>query len=234
MKRLVSTIRLDVLLQQRYGLFYAAAFSALVWIAILRALPSHILHIAVPFIIFVDLAIVGFYFIAGMVLFEKDEATLFALVVTPLRFWEYITSKLLTLTILATIVSLLVIITTYGFKFNLLLALLGTVFMSFIALSIGFIAVSPFTSLSNYLIPSQVYAIVLYLPLIYYFGWWKNPIFYVLPTQGSLILLRGAFDPIASWQITYAVLYGIFWVVILAWFARRAFNRYIVAREGVK
>ncbi len=234
MIRLLFAFRFDILLQQRYGFFYGAAFSALVWIGLLQLLPHSTLNIAVPFLLFVELAIVGFYFIAGMVLFEKGERTLFAVVVTPLRFWEYLFSKLLSLTAMAIAVSFVLILTTYGIDFNPIVALLGIVLMSLITLLVGFIAVSPFSSLSNYLIPSQLYAIVLYLPLIYYFGWWENPIFYILPTQGALLLLGGAFEKIALWQVVYAVLYGIFWIVLLSAIARRAFDRYIVAREGGK
>ena len=39
-------------------------------------------------------AIIGFFFIAGTVFFEKQERTLGAVISTPLRFWEYLSAKL--------------------------------------------------------------------------------------------------------------------------------------------
>ncbi|MGB3635622.1 MAG: hypothetical protein WA982_16385, partial [Rubrobacteraceae bacterium] len=79
MSRFASTVRLDLLLQKRYGFFYAGAFVTVVWVALLLPLPDSLLDLAVPLIVFTDLAVVGFFFIAGMVLFEKGEETLFAL-----------------------------------------------------------------------------------------------------------------------------------------------------------
>jgi fluoroquinolone transport system permease protein len=234
MNRVLSTTLLDLRLQQRYGLFYAAAFVTLVWVVVLRLFPADLLELALPFIIFVDLGIVGVYFIAGMVLFEKGEQTLEALVVTPLRFREYLSAKLATLTLLALTISLIVVISVYGFGFNLLWLLLGTTLTSLIALLVGFISVAPYRAISAYLLPSQVYFLPLNLPIIDYFGWWEHPIFYLVPTQGSLLLLRGAFEPLAAWQVAYAIGYQVLWIGVLAWVARRMFDRYIVGRRGGK
>jgi fluoroquinolone transport system permease protein len=232
MSRLLTAVQLDLRLQQRYGFYYAAAFVTLVWIAIVRFLPAWTLSLAMPFIIFTDLATVGFFFIAGTVLFEKGEQTLFAVVVTPLRFWEYLTSKLATLTLLAIVISLIVVVAGYGLGFNLLLLVLGVALLSLITLLLGFIAVSPFNSISSFIIPSQVFLLPLGLPLIHYFGWWPNPIFYLIPTQGSLLLLRSAFESIETWQMIYAVVYQLLWVSVLTWVAGRTFDRYVVAGEG--
>lgn len=234
MSRLGATVRLDLLLQLRYGFYYAAAFVTLVWIALLYPLPASLLDLAVPFVVFTDLAVVGYYFIAGMVLFEKGERTLFALLATPLRFREYLASKLATLTALAMIMSLVVVLAGYGTGFHAAPLMLGVLFTSLVSLLIGFIVISPFDSISAYLIPSQVPMVVMGLPLIHFFGVWESPLFYLLPTQGSLLLLGGAFGtvPLASWQVTYSVLYQLLWVLGLALLARQAFERHVVAREG--
>lgn len=144
MSRLLTTMRMEVCLQQRYGLLYAAAFVTLVWVGLLLQLPHAALSWAVPFVIFVDLGIVGFYFIAAMVLFAQDEQTLSALVVTPLRFWEYLTAKVTTLTALALVVSSIVVVATYGIALNWAMLIAGVVLTSLIALLVGFISVAPF------------------------------------------------------------------------------------------
>lgn len=232
MKRLMSAIRLDLMMQVRYGFLYAAFFSILVWVAVVRALPAGSLETVVPAVVFFDIAVVGFYFIAGLVLYEKGEATLYALVVSPLRFWEYLSSKLITLTLLASVLAVVLVGVSYGFGFNIVFLVLGTVLMSLISLMIGFIAVSPFGSFSSYLIPSQIYATILYLPLISHFGWWESPMFYLLPTHGALRMLSGAFESVTLWEVGYAVLYGILWITVLGWIAKRMFDRYVVGRQG--
>lgn len=230
MSRLIATLRLDVRLQHRYGFYYAAAFLTLVWVVLLRPFSRDVLDIAVPFVIFVDLGVVGFYFMAGTVLFEKEERTLSALVVSPLRFWEYLASKLATLTLLALVISLIVALASYGPRFNLLALATGIVLMSLLTLLVGFISVAPFDSISRYILPSQFYFLALYVPLIHFSGWWESPLFYLVPTQGTLLLLRGAFQPIAAWQVLYAILYQAAWVGGLLLLAHRAFERHMRAR----
>jgi fluoroquinolone transport system permease protein len=188
----------------------------------------------VPFMIFADVAVVGYYFIAGMVLFEKGEATLFALVSTPLRFGEYLASKLATLSALAVVMSLIIVSVSYGFEFDAALLVLGVVLTSLIALLLGFIFVSPFEAISSYVVPSAIPHLIMAVPLIHFFGVWECPVFYLFPTQGSLLLLGGAFGTVslAAWQLLYAALYQLLWVIGLYLLARRTFDRYIVARKG--
>jgi fluoroquinolone transport system permease protein len=232
--RLVCAVRLDLLLQLRYGFYYAAAFVALLWVALLYPLPVSLLDLAAPFVVFTDLAVVGYYFIGGMVLFEKGEATLSALIITPLRFREYLASKLVTLTGLAVVLALVVAAASGGFGFDTGLLVLGVVLTSLVTLLVGFIIVAPFDSVSAYLIPSQLPMVFMALPLIHFFGVWESPIFYLVPTQGSLLLLGGAFDPgsLAAWQLLYAVFYGLVWVIGLGLLARRAFERHVVRKGG--
>ena len=233
MSRLSSAVRLDLLLQKRYGFFYAGTFVVVMWVMLLLFVPDTFLELAVPLVVFTDLAVVGFYFIAGMVLFEKGEATLSALVSTPLRFREYLASKLLTLTALALVISLVVALAGYGFGFNPVLFLLGVVFAAGISALAGFITVAPFGSVSSYLVPSSIVLVLLGLPVFHFLGLWQSPAFYLLPTQGALLLLGGAFVPeLAAWQIAYALVYGSLWIAGLAFLAHRAFERYIVARKG--
>lgn len=234
MSRFLSTMRLDLLQQLRYGFYYAAGFVTLLWIALLYSLPEAVEEIAVTFVVFTDLAAVGYVFIAGTVLFEKGEKTLFALLSTPLRFREYLASKIATLTALAIVMSLVVIGASYGFGFDPALLVLGVFFTSLISLLVGFIFVAPFDSISEYLIPGQLPTLVLVAPLVHFFGIWESPIFYLIPTQGSLLLLGGAFGitQLFAWQIVYSVLYQLLWVAGLALLARWVFDRYIVARGG--
>ena len=57
-------------------------------------MPHHLRPVAEPYILLGDLAIIGFFFVGGIVFFEKLERTLGAVISTPLRFWEYLAAKL--------------------------------------------------------------------------------------------------------------------------------------------
>lgn len=169
-----------------------------------------------------------------MVLFEKGEDTLSALVTTPLRFREYLASKLATLTALAVVMSLVVALAGSGLGFDAILLLAGVVLTSLVSLLVGFITVAPFAPISSYLIPSSLVLTVLGLPIFYFLGFLTHPVFYLLPTQGPMLLLGGAFDPnfLDAWQVAYAVAYPLLWVSGLSLVARRAFDRYVVERRG--
>ena len=80
--------------------------------------------------------------------------------------------------------------------------------------------------------PSVLFTTVISLPLLHYFGLWDTWLLYLHPFTAPLVLLAGAFGPIPAWQWVYGLLYGAGWTGLLLLAARRAFDRYIVAREG--
>ncbi|MGB3682057.1 MAG: hypothetical protein WA990_06175 [Rubrobacteraceae bacterium] len=230
MSRTLVAVRLDLLLQLRYGFYYAAAFVTLLWIAVLYLLPASALKVATPLVVFAEFAVIGYYFIAGMMLFEKGERTLSAVVTTPLRFGEYLGSKLATLTVMASGASLILVLAAYGTGFDAVLLILGVVFISIVSLLAGFVSVLPFDQITRYLIPSQLPLALMSAPLIPFLDVWHNLIFYLFPTHGPLLLLGGAFGthPLAPWQLLYTVLYGLFWISALNLVARKMFTHYVV------
>ena len=232
MTRLLRTLRWDIVFQWRYGLYLATAVSTLVILLVVRQIPAALLDLALPFVIFSDLALVGFYFIAALVLFEKAEGTLLALVVSPLRFGEYLTSKLTTLTGLALVISLLVTLLCYGPAFNWPLLIVAVGLLSCFGLLVGLIAVAPHDTISAFFLPAQVYSLVMAVPLIPFLDFFQHPIFYLWPTYAALLLLRAVFVPLAAWQVGYGIVYQVVWIGLLVWVARRRFDRYIVGRQG--
>lgn len=232
MTRFLSLLRLDFTLQFRYGFYYAALFAILVWLGILQIVPEQNLDIILPLVIFTDLGVIGFYFLAGQIIFEKSEGTLNALVVTPLSFKEYLAAKLVSFTFLAWGTSIIVVLSSRGLQFDFFIFSLGVILMSVITLLIGFYAIIPYQSISSFIIPSQVYFIVLGLPIVHLFGLVKTPLFYLLPTQGALLVLRGAFSTLDNKEVIYALLHGIVWVSILIHLTTNRFERYVVLKKG--
>ncbi|MDO7785721.1 fluoroquinolone export ABC transporter permease subunit [Desulforamulus aquiferis] len=232
MNPLASMLRMDFQLQWRYGFYYAAMVITLVWIALLNFIPEPFIEMAIIVAIFTDLAIVGFYFIAGQVIFEKTEKTLYALVVTPIEFKHYLTSKLASLSFLALIISVVVLLFTYGWHLNMALFILGVISMSLVSLLVGAIAIAPFRSISTFILPSQFYLMILGLPLLEYFGLLKSPLFYLLPTQGAVVFLIASFGSVETRELIFALLNQVLWIVILIWISGIMFERFIVAGNG--
>lgn len=231
MKRFRAALWLDLRLQRRYGFPYAALFSTVVWIVFLRLFPDDLLPLAIPFLLFSDLAIIGYFFVAAQVLYEKDEATVFSLATTPLRFREYLASKLATLTLLACAAGLiLLVVSGVAGRVAWLPLVGGLIATSLIATLAGFLTVAPFRSISGFLLPGSLPLVILGLPIFAYAGWIESPVFYLLPTQGALILLAAGFRSVSGAEAAAAVGGTLLWVALLAALTRPAYERFIVRR----
>lgn len=234
MTRLRAAFGLELRLLRRYGFLYAAAFTGVLWIALLLVMSPDLRDVAAPFVLFGDMIVVGFFFIAGSLFFEKTDRTVFAQVVTPLRFGEYLTAKVAALTALSTVLAFAILIPVHGLGFDHGLVLLGVVLAGVLLLLVSFTTAAPYATITDWLFPASFWLLVVSLPVLHYSGVWEHPVLYLIPTQGALILFGAAFgqlDP-AAWELGYAVAYQVLWIGVLALLARRVFDRHIVAGEG--
>ncbi len=232
MNRLASTLAWDVRLQLRNGFYYAAAFTALIIILVFSQLPLAEMKWVLPALLFSNLMVGTFYFVAGLVLLEKAERTLDAQIVTPLRPGEYLASKTLSLTGLALAENLLIVWLAYGADFRFLPAMGGMALISVFYTLLGFAIVIRYDSINEYLLPSFIYMLLIQLPMIDYFELWQNWIFYLHPMQAPLLLLKAAFLPIPRWEAVYGILYSALWTGLLMKWSRGAFRRFVITREG--
>ncbi|WP_457134597.1 fluoroquinolone export ABC transporter permease subunit [Mycobacteroides abscessus] len=233
MSRYLTALRLETLLQHRQKFLYAGIFSGLIWLAVLLPMPHGLRPVAEPYVLVGDIAIIGFFFIGGTVFFEKQERTLSAIVATPLRFWEYLAAKLTVLLAISVFVALVVVIVVHGTHFGLAPLLAGVLLGTLLMLLVGFITSLPFESVTDWFMATVIpLALLLIPPVVHYSGLWPNPVLYLVPTQGPLMLLGAAFDQIqlAPWQFVYAVLYPLIWLACLCRLAKTMFTRFVVER----
>jgi fluoroquinolone transport system permease protein len=221
--RLYATLWCDVRLQARNGFYYAALFVLLVWVLILTQLPLPDLGHILPALINT------FYFVAGLVLLEKGERTLHAQVVTPLRIWEYLASKVTTLTLLSLAENLILVGFIFGTGFRLLPLLAGMASASAILVLVGFVSVARFSSINEYLLPSVVYTSLITFPMVPYLAGWDSWLLYLHPMQAPLVLMQAAFQSVEPWQAAYGLLYSglSIWLALL--WSQREFRRFVVA-----
>ena len=98
----------------------------------------------------------------------------------------------------------------------------------------GFIVVARYDSINTFLMSAVLYTAVLSIPVLDYFGLVNTPLMYLHPIQASLILLKGAFQPIPLWQVVYGIFYSLVWIGLLYWLSQRAFYRFIILKRGVR
>ncbi|MDY6917522.1 MAG: hypothetical protein SVP26_06195 [Chloroflexota bacterium] len=233
--RTVACLKNDVRLQFRHRFYYVYLVVTALYIAILLLLTEGARYTLLPVIVLTDPGLVGFLFIGGIVLLEKGDQTLQALFITPLRLHEYLVAKVISLTLLAIVATLVIAIAVAGFSFNVALLVLGVGLTSFFFTLIGIVAVSRFNTLSEYVVFAGFGVnIVLLLPLLEYFDLMTTPVFYVFPTTASLLLLQGAFQSqsLSAGELAYGVLSLVAWTALAYLWAYRWFNRYFIIRTG--
>ncbi|MBN2086190.1 MAG: hypothetical protein JW748_13305 [Anaerolineales bacterium] len=234
MKRLAATLLCDVRLQVRNGFYAASVFIVAVWGALFTRIPNVDVTAVWGGMIAANLMITTFYFIGGLVLLERDEGSLAARSVTPLRTGEYLGSKVLTLTGLAVIENTLLTLLLAGLGFFRIgagfpLLILGAVLISVLYCLAGFAAVARYRSINEFLMPSILYTFGLGLPLVDYFGLWRSPLFYLHPLQAALGLMRGGGELPSLGAAAYGLLYPAAAIIVFAVLARRAYRRLILS-----
>lgn len=235
MDRLLTSVRLELTLQYRQKFLHAGIFSGLIWLAVLLPMPPRLRSVAEPYVLAGDIAIIGFFFIGGVVFFEKQERTLSAIISTPLRFWEYLGAKLIVLSIISILVALTVSTVSHGDAYRVLPLVTGVLLGTLLMLFVGFTTSLPFTSVTDwFLIATIPLSVMLVPPVVTYSGLWPNPVLWVIPTQGPMLLLGAAFDQISldAAQLCYAVAYPLLCLIGLSWAAKATFNRFVVERSG--
>lgn len=213
MRTFINLLKWDLVLLAKYGILPVAIGIGVLYIALIYILniPPNIIAL----LIFSDPSMMGFIFIGVMVLFEKQAGTSSALVVTPLRPWQYLLSKSVSLTIPALIVSIAM---TYASResANLLLVIVAVFLTSVLFLLLGFIGAQRVRTFNQYILIIPMFIAPFCIPIIDYFGLWESPLMWIIPTQSSLILLKAAFVEVAVWKQLLSV-FILLLSIALAW-----------------
>ncbi len=225
-------IKWDLILEVKYQIVTIAAIVTVLYCSIFLWFDMSQMKEVVVFFIFSDPALLGFMFIGAMVLFEKSAHTLSALVVTPLRVHEYLWSKALSLTFIALVCSTAMAIAAFRFHFHFGYFFLAITLTSFFFIFFGFIGVARVKSLNHYLIILSTFLIPFFLPFFNYLGITDNWLFYLIPTQGSLILLDASINdmPIPKGKILYANACLLVWIIISFFLAKNAYIKYLIKK----
>ena len=236
MSNLKTMLRWEFLLQSRYKIIHISILSVILSFLSTQALPAIASEEFHVLLLFFDSALVGIMFIGALVLFEKSENTLQALVVTPMSTHDYLLSKIISLTILSVASALIFMALNFvfnGTEFNILLLILGIILTSVMLILIGFILVSRVNSINEYLLSMMMAFLGLsFPPLLHLSGIYENVLFYLWPTQASFILIGGVFEEIETWELAYSVIYLVFLIGLLFFLAKKAFYKHIIMKGG--
>ncbi|WP_091835165.1 hypothetical protein [Marininema halotolerans] len=230
-----ALLRMDIQFQYRHGFYWVYLLVSILYAWLLHTLPEAYQAKGSVFILFTDPAFLGAFFIGAILLLEREQDILRNLSVTPLTLSQYLTSKVLSLALLALASSFAILLPIYHLQFNVLPLLAGVGLTSILSTLLGLILAVRSRHLVSYLFSSPIFAIPMYLPVIFFFwkspsAWWIN----LLPGTASLTLIQGGFQSLHPTQLFFSILILIGWILPFWYWAAHAFRAHILLRFGGK
>lgn len=214
MNALLNALRWDVTLQARNGFYWASAFLAIVVGALLLSVPESVrAHPAawVPAVLATNLQITTFFFVAGLMLLERDEGTLHALAVSPFSPGRYLAMRIISLTALGAAETLAVVWIGFGTGGSWTPILAGTLGLGVIYTGLGAAIAARYDSVNTLLLPASAFVTVLLLPLLPHFGLAPREPFWVHPVEPAMVLLRTGYAVTPVSEMVYGVVGCVVW-----------------------
>lgn len=228
MKRFLALLQLDALLVNRYQIISLSVVVTALYAGLFYALNENWESFPkiVLLCVFSDPAVLGYMFLGALILFEKTDNNLAALAVSPLRPAQYLWSKNLVLTLVALVFSYALMFVAYGWNFNYGYFGLGIVLASLFFTFVGFISVSFFDTFNKYILGAVFFIMVMNLALLNFLELTDDwLIFYLLPSQGVLILLEASVEAMPAWKIAYALISLPIWITAAYFMAKKTFTQ---------
>ena len=208
---------------------------ALVWLSSPTSL-----HRTVPMAVLFVVGGSTLLYVVAMILLERDDGTLEAVTVSPLRPWEYLSAKVCSLSALAVLEGLVLAggamawldpASLGGGAVPLLL--LGLAALGVLHTLVGIVVVVRYSRIMEALMPMGLVALFFQVPALYFVGALPSPLALAIPSAPPAMFIRAAFVPLAGWEWAYAVLGTTAFIVAAAYWAHRAFVLHIV-HAGVR
>ena len=215
MKELGIFLKWDSILFYRNRLFHIAVIIAVMYTGIFFLLkPLGNLTYMLIVLIFNDPVVTGYIFGGVIWLFDKNQNTLQAVSVLPVNRYDYLLSKILILSLLSVMVSLVMALAIRGLDFNWIHLIFSVFLASFMFSATGFTVAALSRNFNEFLFYSIPVFIFSAVPLLYLFGIGKILYIVILPTTGCVEILRASFMAMNSWYLVVMYSLLIFWTVI--------------------
>jgi len=214
--RFLNLLKTDLKFQYKQGFHGIYIGITLLYILILTLIPREWLPMVVPLLVFTDPSALGLFFIGGVAMLEKEQGIMDYIEVTPITFTEYVLSKVLTLSALATVVALIITIgaqmeTTVNYWY----LCMGVFFTSVFFIYVGLWIVIRCRNLNHYLMRMIPYLLVLGLPCVSILGFSYSWLLWIFPSVAGFNLIYGAFHAYPMGLMNGWLAYLVFTVLII-------------------
>ncbi|MEN6418336.1 MAG: ABC transporter permease [Clostridiaceae bacterium] len=223
----LALIRGDIRFQLKYGFYLLYLLFSLLYIGLLFAFPASWREQAAALMILTDPAAMGLFFMGAIVLFEKNERVLDSLAVAPVKPWQYVVSKLVSIGVISVLVSLAIGLPA-GLTAHPLRLALGVFLSSCLFSSIGLMAACASKTLNQFMLLTVPAELLIFVPAVIWLfwgaGWWMR----LHPGAAALELCQ----PQGAALLPLAVL--LVWAAGFALLAVRAVERMLLKLGGMK
>lgn len=154
----------DIHFQWKYGFYFIYFILTVLYVCGIAALTGHWKTDIASIMIYSDPAAMGLFFMGAIVLLEKSQKVLNAMVVSPVKVSEYILSKTIALIAISSIIAL--ILGLVSGSNHLPGIAVGTALTSAIFTMLGIIAATRISNLNQFLIVIMPIEIVCFVPPI--------------------------------------------------------------------
>lgn len=172
--RVKALVKGDIGFQFKYGFYFLYLFFTAIYIGLLFALHVSWREKAALLMIFTDPAALGLYFMGAIILLEKSERVLDSIAISPVKPVEYVLSKLLSISIISTMVGILIGMAG-GVISNVFYFCAGVFLGSCLFSAVGLIIAANIPTLNAFIIATIPASLFINVPAIaYLFGFKTN------------------------------------------------------------
>jgi len=217
----------DIRFQYKYGFYFLYLIFTVLYISLLFILPDVWREKAAILMIFSDPAAMGLYFMGSIVLFEKSERVLESIAISPVKPYEYVVSKLLSIAVVSTSVGILIGLSGEVVQ-NPFYFITGVFVGSCLFSAVGLMLAANIASLNQFIIATIPAELLINLPAIAYLFGWKPRWLLFHPGVSIIELCQNGPDALA------AIFILSLWTVLFALFACRLVTKSFKLLGGVK
>ena len=220
--RVSSAVWLFLVVQYRSGFIHVYLAVTLFTVVIVRGLlPEAWREVIVPVLLLTEYGAIGVYMVGAQIYLARNEKSIEALSVTPLRLTERVVATVLAATLVAMTAGVLFFVGLLGVDVRLLLLIAPLFATTVLAGSVGLIVSSRYPEFTRFIIGSIPVVALFSLPLLSYFELVPRYTFAWLPWDAALFSFANIVGP-DTHLVTYVVLacqllvfgaLGLFWAV---------------------
>lgn len=187
------SVATEVTLHRRHGVVLATGVMTAVWVGVLAVLPAPVRVAVVPWVLLVDLATLGFFFVPALAVIERSNGITAALRLTGLSPATALTVRLGALAASALFAGTGVVLTAgLGLAPDILAGVVST---SLLVSLVAVLMVGRATTLTAYMSRAPFVAVPLIAPaLVRGTGLWDNALLALSPMTGAFDLLAGGWS----------------------------------------